>query len=189
MLKRQGLTLAVLLIATTGCNWVNRPIVYETARETPPLEVPNNLIAPSPNPAAQIPPAGDATEAAYDATPPPLSGGVSAPANTGPTELRIEDTSASAWRRVGAALDDSNCCEIVGRDEAAMTYDLEVANAGNRPGFFRRVFGGKGARTAMTVRIKAVGEVSEVLVVDASGEVRKDALASRVLSAIDASLE
>ena len=77
------LVLVAALCLPYGCSLINRPIVYEDARETPPLQVPNGLIAPAPNPALQIPAvAGVASN--VDAAPPTLgTAATAAPAASG----------------------------------------------------------------------------------------------------------
>ncbi len=68
--RRLG-AIALALASLAGCTIFNRPIVYEDAKETAPLQVPNDLRAPVPNPALQIPDV-DGLAAAPDTAPPSL---------------------------------------------------------------------------------------------------------------------
>lgn len=191
MQKRLWTMIAVVLMST-GCNWVNRPIVYETAKETPPLEIPDDLIAPSSNPASQIP-AASGVAVANSAAPPSL-GNTAAVARSGLPRaadaiLKLNDESASTWRRVGIALERSGCCKVVDRDESALTYVVEMTQPGERPGFFKRMFGADAPKSSMTVRVEGSGEQSQVTVVDASGDLRKDDLAMQVLGVVEERLK
>ncbi|MBK8067793.1 MAG: outer membrane protein assembly factor BamC [Rhodanobacteraceae bacterium] len=126
------LVLVAALCLPYGCSLINRPIVYEDARETPPLQVPNGLIAPAPNPALQIPAvAGMASN--VDAAPPTL-GNTVAVARAGLPRaanavLSLDDEADSAFRRVGIALERSGCCRMVSRDPAAKSYQVELTAA------------------------------------------------------------
>lgn len=176
-----------------GCGgvFVNRPIAYEDARETAPLQVPNGLLTPAANPALQIPPiAGVAGHA--DSAPPALGNTVAGTRSTLPRAanavLSLEDEAASTWRRVGIALNRSGCCKVLSKDESALSYQVELSAGAPRPGFFKRVFGGGAAPATMTLQVAAAGTGSNVTVVDETGDIRRDDPAMTVLGVVEARL-
>jgi uncharacterized lipoprotein len=184
-----GLALGLQL----GCSgtFINRPIVYEDSRETPPLEVPADLMRPAVNPALQIPAvAGVATNA--DLSPPTLGNTVAATRGGLPRAanavLSIADEPASTWRRVGIALQRSGCCKMLSQDESTMVYQVELISDAPKPGFFSRMFGSSEPSTSMQVKVATAGSGSNVTIVDENGKVRVDDPAMTVLGVVEARL-
>jgi len=176
-----------------GCSgtFINRPIVYEGARETEALEVPPDLIRPAANPALQIPAvAGLATN--IELRPPALGDTVAAARGGLPRAanavLSIDDEAASTWRRVGIALERSGCCKVLASDESGLGYEVELVSDEPKPGFFSRVFGSGQAPYTMTVQVSAKGDASTVTIVDKDGKVRVDDPAMSVLGVVEARL-
>lgn len=185
------LVLMAALCLPYGCSLINRPIVYEDARETPPLQVPNGLIAPAPNPALQIP-AVAGVASTVDAAPPTL-GNTVAVARAGLPRaanavLSLDDEADSAFRRVGIALERSGCCRMVSKDPTAKSYQVELTAAAPKRGFFKRMFGGDAPSTIMTVQVAAADAGATVSVVDADGGTRRDDPAMTVLGVVEARL-
>ncbi len=183
-----GLALALQF----GCNLLaNRPIVYEDARETAPLEVPPDLISPVANPALQIPVIAGAA-VATDTAPPSLGGTAPQARGNLPRATRavltIADDADSSWRRVGIALERGGCCTILSKDAASHTYAVQYNATGPKPGFFKRMFGAGSPDSSMTVEVAADGEGAKVTVLDAAGAVRSDQSALTVLGVIEARL-
>lgn len=182
--------LGLVLALQSGCSWVNRPIVYEDARETAPLQVPKDLLAPAANPALQIP-AVEGAAPSVDATPPTMGNNVavsnaSLPRATN-TVLTSADDADSTWRRVGVAIDRSGCCQVLGKSEAELSYQVALNGAASKPGFFRRMFGARD-NSAMTLKVAAAETGSQVSVVDADGGLRSDDAAMTVLGVVEARL-
>lgn len=176
-----------------GCSgtFINRPIVFEDARESAPLQVPPDLVMPAANPALQIPAvAGIATN--IDQAPPMLGSTVATASGSLPRAanavLSIGDEPASTWRRVGIALQRSGCCKMISNDEAALGYEVELITDAPKPGFFKRMFGSDQPSTTMTVRVAAQGADSTVTIVDEGGKVRVDDPAMTVLGVIESRL-
>ncbi len=176
-----------------GCSgtFINRPIVYEGAQETAPLEVPPDLIRPPANPALQIPAvAGLATN--VELAPPTLGDNVAAARGGLPRAanavLSIADEPASTWRRVGIALERSGCCKVLAEDEAGLGYEVELISDEPKPGFFKRIFGSDAPPSTMTVRVATQADASTVTIVDADGKVRVDDPAMTVLGVLEARL-
>lgn len=175
-----------------GCGaFINRPIVYEDARETAPLEVPPDLLKPAINPALQIPAvSGLATN--IEQAPPALGNTVAAASGSLPRAanavLSIDDEPASTWRRVGIALKRSGCCKVLSDDEAGLGYQVELIGNAPKPGFFKRLFGSDAASATMTVKVSPQGAASTVTVVDDGGKVRVDDPAMTVLGVVEARL-
>jgi uncharacterized lipoprotein len=182
---------AIVLLATTACSWINRPIVYEDARETAPLVVPAGLSRPAANPALQIPAIG-ASAGTVDPAPPSIGQAVGSPRGGSPRAsaevIRVIDEVPSVYRRVGLALERSACCRVLARDETALRFEVELIEQREKPGFFARWFGGKDPAPTMTVQLAAAGDGVDVRVIDSSGATRSDPLALRVLGAIEARL-
>ena len=100
-----GLALALQF----GCNVLaNRPIAFEDAQETAPLQVPPGLANPAPNPALQIP-AVAGTGGTPGTAPPPLDGVVAVAHGNLPrasnSVLTLSDEPDSSWKRAGIALE------------------------------------------------------------------------------------
>jgi len=189
----QRLGLVGLILATlSGCQIFDRAIVYEDARETAPLQVPDNLRAPANNPALQIPSVDGL--AAQTTTAPPSLGNTAAIARGGLPRstnavLQLTDEASSTWRRVGIALNRSGCCRIVDKDESALSYNVELSAAAPKRGFIKRWFGSDDASTAMRVQIESADDGSRVSVVDADGETRRDDAALTVLGVVESRLQ
>ena len=180
----------LVLASACGCTIFNRPIVYEDAKETPPLQMPDGLRAPAPNPALSIPTV-EGLAAAPDTSPPSLGNTVAVARGGLPRSvnavLQMQDEAANTWRRVGIALERSGCCRVVSKDEAELKYEVELS-ASEKPGFFKRMFGGK-AETAMVVRVESADTGSQVSVVDADGAQRRDDAAMTVLGVVESRLQ
>lgn len=176
------LTLATLVVLTTsmlgGCSFIrskfgNDPNAYKSAREAQPLEVPPGLETPNTSGALAIPGHDAGTAAPIDdlAVPPQLSlGADNVP--LGGDDLHVTDTAANTWRRVGLALENSGSAVIETRDEAAGIYKVRANTAtSQRAGWFKRAItlGRAADRTvrtqvSLTVRVRADGEASKVVV-------------------------
>jgi uncharacterized lipoprotein len=185
------LGLAMVVLATTACSWINRPIVYEDARETPPLVVPAGMSRPAANPALQIP-AITASTGAIGTAPPSIGQAVATvrggSARASAEVIRVADEAPSAYRRVGLALERSGCCRVISRNEAALSFEVEAIERREKPGFFARWFGAEDPGPVMTVQLAAAGDGVDVRVVDERGATRSDPAAMGVLGAIEARL-
>jgi len=190
--SRRLCAFALALASLAGCTIFNRPIVYEDARETAPLQVPDGLRAPAANPALQIPEV-EGLAAAPDTAPPSLGntvavarGGLPRAANA---VLQLTDEAPNTWRRVGIALERSGCCRVVSKDEAALKYEVELSAQTDKPGFFKRIFSADAPTTAMVVQVESATEGSKVSVLDAEGETRRDDAAMTVLGVVESRLQ
>lgn len=185
----------LLLIATlglqVGCGLVDRQIVYKDANETAPLKVPSDLMSPAPNPALQVPQAAGMA-GNVDTAPPTLGntvavarGGLPRAANS---VLPLADAADNAFRRVGIALERSQCCKVLAKNPTGLSYEVELASAPPRPGLFKRMFGADAPSSRMIVQVAAADTGSVVTVQDSSGATRKDDPAMTVLGAVEARL-
>ncbi|MCB1601615.1 MAG: hypothetical protein R3F18_12200 [Lysobacterales bacterium] len=185
------LLLMVALALQVGCSWVDRQIIYEDAKETPPLKVPGDLIAPAPNPALQVP-AVQGVASNVDTAPPTLGNTVAVARSGFPRAanavLPLADATDSAFRRVGIALERSQCCKVLAKNPEGLSYDVELASPPPRPGLFKRMFGAEAPSARMIVQVAQADAGSIVTVVDASGATRKDDPAMTVLGAVEARL-
>lgn len=177
---------ASLLVATSmlgGCGYLrtkfgNKPDAYKNSTQVRPLEVPPDLDRPNSSGALAIPEAGaaSATSTSTVATPPAEgTPAMAPPARTTSLDaagLRVEDSVASTWTRVGLALERSGAATIRSRDEAARSYDVTAnATTSERPGWFKRAitFGRAGDKNVakavpLGVRVTPDGEASRVVI-------------------------
>jgi uncharacterized lipoprotein len=192
-------TVVLVAICLAGCGIFggNRSF-HEDSVAGRPLEIPPGLDDPGRANALTIPDGGAiAGGATIGGAPPAGATGTGAaayagPAPSGPARVRIEDSVAGAWPRVGLALERSGLGEIVARDESAMTYTVRGQTIATEPverGFFGRLFGGSDSRAVeaeatRVVRIRPDGEASEAVVEDESGNPADDDLARRLADAI-----
>ncbi|WNL44773.1 hypothetical protein RKE25_15260 [Dyella sp. BiH032] len=133
-----ALALSALLLS--GCGMFRSEKAWEAAKQESPLEIPPGLDTPSTSAALVIPEQGANNPTANGATARVgKGGGVIADG------FVLSDTVDNAYRRVGQALEQGDIGQVVAHDDAAHTYTLSVvasAAQGNKPGFFRRMFGG-----------------------------------------------
>ena len=131
------------LLAFSACSWFrDNPSKYENAHETAPLEVPPGLDVPPRNAQMTVPDAGGGHAQAPAHAEPPAHGeppahadqamatgnstaGAQKPAYIGTeTSLTLEDDVASAYRRVGIALERSGTVTVTARDELAASFTV-----------------------------------------------------------------
>ena len=78
---------------------------------------------------------------------------------------------------------------MLGKDREGLSYQVELAVAPPRPGFFKRTFGADAPASTMTVQVAAADAGATVTVVDAEGATRRDDAALGVLGAVEARLK
>ncbi len=193
----RSLTFALCVIASAsllgGCGYMrskfgSKPDAYKKSTQTRPLEVPPDLERPNSSGTLVIPERGapGATTASSAVAPPSGSPGDAVPRMaTGPAlagdGLRVADTVASTWARIGLALERSGAATIEAKDEAAHTYSVRTsATTSERPGWFKRAitFGRAADRQVSTpvtlgIRVAAEGDGSKVTIEganDSAGE-------------------
>lgn len=196
---------ACLLVATSmlgGCGYMrtkfgNKPDAYKNSTQVRPLEIPPDLDRPNSSGTLNIPDVGATPAAATTSVSTPPAEGVPAmapPARTSTLDaegLRVEDTVASTWSRVGLALERSGAATIRSRDESARSYDVTAnATTSERPGWFKRAitFGRAGDKkvaksVALGVRVTADGEASRV-VIDGASDAGSTKAARELLEAL-----
>jgi len=111
---RSGLLLlcAAAVLAASGCGWLRGKSVYEQSSQTRPLEVPPDLDAPVTDPAMALP------SVAADA------GARAAAAPTAADQLRVQDSVAGTWRRLGLALERTDGVTVEDRAELLSVYTV-----------------------------------------------------------------
>ncbi len=205
--------LSAILIGSllTGCSFFkNRSSAsdnaYKKSQEARPLEVPPGLDMPNTSAALTIP-KPSSTPAARDTSDteisqrpsvinsaaPPTSLSAVAP-GAGVTlsgdGLRVADTPASTWSRVGLALVRSGTATIVSSDEAGLTYQIEsTGKRTEKAGWFKNAitFGHANkevpTKVSLTVRVTAENDGSRVSIDGEAGSASRDA-ADRILKAL-----
>jgi outer membrane protein assembly factor BamC len=103
--------------------------------------------------------------------------------------LEVDEAFDRAWRRVGVTLDRSGFT-VEDRDRNAGLYFVRYVDAKlagkEEPGFFSRLFGGgdkaPSALGRYRINVKAVGDKSQVSVLDSQGAADKGEVAQRIVS-------
>ena len=103
--------------------------------------------------------------------------------------LEVDEAFDRAWRRVGVTLDRSGFT-VEDRDRNAGLYFVRYVDpklaAKDEPGFFSRLFGGGDKAPAALgryrINVKAVGDKSQVNVLDSQGAADKGEVAQRIVS-------
>jgi uncharacterized lipoprotein len=149
-MKKTSLLVALPAVALSGlllsgCGMFRSHKAWETAQQETPLEIPPSLDRPSTSEALMIPPPGGNQPTSNGAT---ASVGAAAGANPGQIAdgFVLTENVEDAYRKVGQALESGGLGELVGHDDAAHTYTLNVSDAvaqQKKKGFFGRMFGGK----------------------------------------------
>ena len=196
--------LLLALLAFSACSWFrDNPSNYQNAHETRPLEVPPGLDVPprtaemtvpeahgghaappeaagghAPPPAAAMPPSGSSNSTA----------GAQKPAYIGTeTSLALEDDVASAYRRVGIALERSGTVNVTARDEVAATFTVTRQEVTQEGGWFRRLTGtdtSKSTTITRVVRVVPDGKGARVQVEDEAGRETTDDNARLIIAAL-----
>lgn len=188
----RGLWALGLALTLAGCSTlVDRPIIYQDAREMPPLEVPEDLVRPAANPALQIP-AVAGVAPAVDSMPPSVGNTVAVARSGLPRAanavLSLADAPDSAWRRVGIALERSGCCRVLDKNATDLAYQVELNGAAPKPGFFKRIFGADAPASTVMLKVASADSGATVSAVDDAGELRRDDVAMTVLGVVEARL-
>lgn len=178
-----ALLLSVLVVS--GCGAFRSKKDWDKAQQEAPLEIPPGLDTPSTSAALVIPDVGSGAGAQTVA---PVSDG-----------FVLADDVDAAYRRIGEALGAGDLGSVTAHDDEAHTYQVAV-NGGmptEKPGLFRRMFGGGKNRDAdngsssksgggktrnVVVAVNASGSGSEVRAQGDADGVRRvvDALKSRL---------
>ncbi|MEX1829074.1 hypothetical protein [Luteibacter sp. CQ10] len=176
-----ALLLSVLVVS--GCGAFRSKKDWERAQQEAPLEIPPGLDTPSTSAALVIPDVGAGASGAQ-AQP------GAAPVSDG---FVLTDAPDAAYRRIGELLSVGDLGKVTAHDDSTHTYQIAVSQGGpseERPGLFRRMFGGgkhddaEGGSSSNGRKQRSV-----VLVVNESGtgsEVRAQGDADGVRRVIDA---
>ncbi|MCW8807227.1 MAG: hypothetical protein OQK79_03815 [Rhodanobacter sp.] len=142
-MKKSSLLLALPALALSGlllsgCGIFRSHKAWDTARQESPLEIPPGLDRPSTSDALVIPPPGSDQPTANGAT-----AAMGAPGSQVADGFVLADSVDKAYRRVGEVLGSGSLGQVIGHDDAAHTYTLNVtaASSQKKGGFFSRLFG------------------------------------------------
>lgn len=209
-----GLAAVIAATLLGGCSTLSKHFgpqseAYKKSVEKPPLEVPPDLDTPATSNALIVPPLPSAPPSSSTrpaAAAPPAAPGSSAPPAMAATPsvgaeppamaagpgvvlggdgLKVADSVASTWTRVGLALERSGAATITARDEAGHSYTVvTTGQTTTKPGWFKRMvtLGQAGnkvpAKVELTVRVSAQAAGSQVSVEGAGDEASRDAAQS-----------
>ena len=185
--------LVVALLALSACSWFkSNPSQYQNAQETAPLEVPPGLDVPQRTAQMTVPEATGAPGAAPAAAPTTTTSNTTAgsqkPAYNGTeTSLVLEDDVASAFRRVGIALERSGTVTVTNRDEAGGTLTVTRQEVTQEGGWFRRLTGSDTSKSTTVTRIVRIvpdGQGARVQVEDEAGRETTDENARLIIAAL-----
>lgn len=182
-MKRTALLILLLApVALTGCQTLrslnpfhHKEPAYKSAQQERPLEVPPGIDQPPTAEALTIPDAGATSNASGQAPAQPMEAmppSTTAPAAASGTSLTLGDTPASAYHRVGLALQRGEVGQVTAHDDSALTYQVAVDTVVTQKpegGFFHRMFHRSHSETVkgtVTVSVKPQGSGS---LVQASG--------------------
>jgi uncharacterized lipoprotein len=189
-MKKTSLLVALPAVALSGlllsgCGAFRSHKAWDTAVQEAPLEIPPSLDRPSTSDALVIPPPG--------ANQPTANGATASVGSAGgqiTDGFVLADSVDNAYRRVGQVLESGNLGEVVGHDDAAHSYTLNVSDAvaqQKKKGFFGRLFGRDKGSSA-----RAPGAASHQVQVSINGsgtaasEIRAEGNAAAVGKVIDA---
>ncbi|HUO45087.1 MAG TPA: outer membrane protein assembly factor BamC [Burkholderiales bacterium] len=176
---------AVSLIATltAGCSVPkieSDKVDYKSAGQTPPLEVPPDLVKPAADDRFAIPGAQNAGAA------PAAPYATMAKGDDGTDVLMVNDPFDRAWRRVGLALDRSGITvEDRDREKGIYRVHYDDPDAQDKStGFFSKLFGKKktDADLQHQILVKEVATKSRVSVLGKDGNVEKSETAGHLLA-------
>lgn len=188
-MKKSSLLVALPALALSGlllsgCGAFRSHKAWDTALQESPLEIPPGLDRPSTTEALSIPPPGANVPTANGAT--ARVGSAGGQISDG---FVLADNVDNAYRRVGQALEGGNLGQLVGHDDAAHSYTLNVSDAvaqQKKKGFFGRMFGRDKGGAAPA---PGAGSHQVVVNVGSSGEkaseVRAEGNAAAVAKVID----
>lgn len=142
--------LVAVVVSSAGCGWIRGKSGYEKSVESRPLEIPPDLDRPAADSSMEIP------KAAAQRTAPaaPVTGG----------SFVIADAPASAWRRLGLALDRIEGVQISERNESGSVYNVGYEGE------------------SFLLKVAPDGEASRISAVDQAGQEVRTGAAGRLLA-------
>lgn len=176
-----ALILSALLLS--GCGAFRSHKDWEKAQQESPLEIPPGLDTPSTSAALVIPDAGSGANAG--------AAGQAAPVSDG---FVLTDDPEAAYRRIGELLSVGDLGKVLSHDDVAHSYQVAATRGKpeNRPGLFRRMFGGGKSQDQDAGNTAGQGQDANrtvVLTINPSGtgsEVRAQGDADGVRRVVDA---
>jgi len=189
-MKKTSLLVALPAVALSGlllsgCGMFRSHKAWDTAQQQSPLEIPPSLDRPSTSDALVIPPPGANRPTANGAT--ASVGGATGQIADG---FVLADSVDNAYRRVGQVLEGGSLGQLVGHDDSAHSYTLNVSDAvakQKKKGFFGRLFGHDKGDSASTAG--GAGSHQVKVSVNTSGtnasEIRAEGNAAAVAKVID----
>jgi uncharacterized lipoprotein len=177
-------TAALVGLLLSGCGMFRSHKAWDTAQQQSPLEIPPSLDRPSTSDALVIPPPGANTPTANGAT-----AAVGAAAGQIADGFVLADSVDNAYHRVGQVLESGSLGQVIGHDDAAHSYTLNVSAVAQqkKKGFFGRMFGHDKSDSAATMD---AGSHQVQVSINGSGtnasEIRAEGNAAAVAKVIDA---
>ncbi|MEO8746638.1 MAG: hypothetical protein ABI379_03140 [Rhodanobacter sp.] len=181
--------IALGMLLASGCSMFRSHKAWDTARQESPLEIPPGLDRPTTSAALVVPPsAAEQPGSAERHAEPAADGQVS-------DGFVLKDAVDSTYQRVGRVLEHGDLGRVVGHDDAAHSYTLNVAAMAvpqKKLGLFKRLLhwgkrdtpeASAGATNQVVVSIASNGaDVTEVRALGDGAAVRKiiDGLKSRL---------
>ncbi|KAA2285569.1 hypothetical protein [Arenimonas fontis] len=166
--------LAAALVGTSGCSWLRSKFgtenAYQRSVQNRPLEVPPGLDTPSTAGGVAIPEVSASPRASAPVEG-PVPGGPGAAATVPAMDsFTLEDSLASAWRRIGLALGKIEGVTVDERAQLLNSYSVRYQGQ------------------AFLVRAEQVGEAVRVVALGADGRPLSGGAAARLLGLLKARL-
>lgn len=140
-MKKLLTALILSSLVLSGCGLFGKNHAWKEAQQENPLQIPPGLDRPSTSAALTIPPPSN-TQSATQAQQVPAAAGAPT-ANTNPTQLRVDGDVASAYERVGLALQQGGLGTVTAQDAARHVYELSIATGpklGSSESFLQKHF-------------------------------------------------
>lgn len=191
-MKRLPIVLAAATLALSGCGLFATHHAWKEAQQENPLQIPPGMDRPSTTAALTIPPPAKKHEPEAKAT--------ALAANA--TSMHLADDVATAYKRVGLALQNGDIGTVTAQDEAQHTYRLSVSSKpvlGTSQSFLQKHFSNinqqptnasainddAAAANAVVVTLKVAPSKGGGSTISASGDPQQSV---RVISVLDSRL-
>lgn len=140
-MKKLLITLTLSTLVLSGCGLFGKNHAWKEAQQENPLQIPPGLDRPSTSAALSIPPPSNTSSAAAAQQAPAQANAPAA--GTNPMQMHMAEDVASAYTRVGVALQQGGLGTVTAQDAAQHAYELSIDTApelGSSQSFLQKHF-------------------------------------------------